>query len=216
MERDFMAKLDSNAAEALVSLEAGLPEKEWASTARTSWSRFLVAQMLRTPRDIAKFKSSVGQEWNKSTQKFRESYAASQSANDPATFDEYLARQNFAHADECALKIARMLMEHTELCHLLNEMHWCVLNVPQDCYPLLTSDHPVWMTATFTEDDAFLMMAIGPRRLFTATVRIENLDFERKLEKKCLHNVYTSVLMPIYDNKVSNLMNSCLPQGERE
>jgi hypothetical protein len=82
-------------------------------------------------------------------------------------------------------------MEHTKLSHLLNEMHWCVLNVPQDCYPLLTSDHPVWMTATFTEDDAFLMMAIGPRRLFTATVWIENLDFERKFE-----NAYTTSTHP--------------------
>jgi hypothetical protein len=34
--------------------------------------------------------------------------------------------------------VARMLMENTKLSHLLNEMHWCVLNVPQDCYPLLT------------------------------------------------------------------------------
>jgi Protein of unknown function (DUF4238) len=148
MERDFMAKLDSDAAEALALLEAGLPEKEWTSATRNSWSRFLVAQMLRTPRDIAQLKSSVGQEWNKSAQKFRESYDASRSANDPATFDEYMAQQNPAHADEFDLNIARMLMEHTKICHLLNEMHWCVLNVPQDCYPLLTSDHPLWMTAT--------------------------------------------------------------------
>jgi hypothetical protein len=170
MERDFMAKLDSDAAEALALLEAGLPEKEWNSATRNSWSRFLVAQMLRTPRDIAQLKSSVGQEWNKSAQKFRESYAANRSENDPATFGEYMAQQNPAHADEFALNIARLLMEHTKLCHLLNEMHWCVLDVPLGCYPLLTSDHPVWMTATFTEDDAFLMMAIGPRRLFSATV----------------------------------------------
>src|SRR5258708_3203899 len=107
MERDFMAKLDSDAAEALALLEAGLPKNEWMSTARNSWSRFLVAQMLRTPRDIAQLKSSVGQEWNKSAQKLRESYAASRSANDRATFDAYMAQQNPAHADEFALNIAR-------------------------------------------------------------------------------------------------------------
>jgi len=60
MERDFMAKLDRDAAEALALLEADLAEKEWTSAARNSWPRFLVAQMLRTPRDIAQLKSSVG------------------------------------------------------------------------------------------------------------------------------------------------------------
>lgn len=174
MERDFMAKLDSDAAEALALME----EKEWTSTLWNNWSRFLVTQMLRTPRDIAQLKSSVGQEWNKETQKLSESYAARRLANDPATLEEYLAQQNPAHADEFALNIARMLMEHTKICDLINKMHWCVLDVPQDCHPLLTSDHPVWMTATFTEDDAFLMMPIGPRRLFAATVKP---DTQRRL-----------------------------------
>jgi hypothetical protein len=129
--------------------------------------------MLRTPRDIAQLKSSVGQEWNKETQKLGESYAIQRSANDPATLEEYMAQQNPAHADEFVFSVARMLMEHTKICHLLNEMHWCVLDVPQGCYPLLTSDHPVWMTATLTKDDDFLMMAIGPRRLFAATTKSE-------------------------------------------
>ena len=176
-----MAKLDSDAAEALALLEAGLPGKEWTSSARDTWSRFLVAQMLRSPRDIAQLKSSVGQEWNKETQKLRENYAERRSSNDPATLEEYLAQQNPAHADEFALNIARMLMEHTKICHLLNEMHWCVLDVPQGCYPLLTSDHPVWMTATLTAHDDFLMMAIGPRRLFTATIAAET---QRRLQAR--------------------------------
>lgn len=71
MESNFMAKLDSDAAETLASLEAGLVEEEWTSAARNSWSRFLVAQMLRAPRDIAQLKSSVEQEWNKLAQKPR-------------------------------------------------------------------------------------------------------------------------------------------------
>jgi hypothetical protein len=173
MEKDFMAKLDNDAAKSLVLLEAGLEEKKWTSEARNGWSRFLVAQMLRAPRDIAQLKSSVGQEWDKETQRLREVYAESRSANDPATFDEYLKHQNPAHADEFAFRIARTLMAHTKICDLLNSMHWCVLNTTQGCYPLLTSDHPVWMTATLKEDDDFLTMPIGPRRLFAATTKPE-------------------------------------------
>lgn len=181
MEKDFMAKLDRDAANALVLLEAGLSEKKWTNAGRSSWSRFLVAQMLRAPRDITQLKSSVGQEWNKETQRLREIYAASSSANDPATFDEYLEQQNPAHADEFAFSIARTLMAHTKIRDLLNAMHWCVLDVPQGCYPLLTSDHPVWMTATLKEDDDFLAMPIGPRRLFAATMKRET---QRRLQAR--------------------------------
>ena len=168
-----MARLDRDAAEALVLLEAGRSEKGWTSTARNSWSRFLLAQMLRAPDDITQLKSSVGQEWNKQSQKLREDYAARRSPNDPLTFEEYIDQKNPAHADERTFRIARKLMEHTDFCQLLSDMHWLVLEVPQDVYPLLTSDRPVWMTATLIEDDDFLTMPIGPRRLFTATVKPE-------------------------------------------
>jgi hypothetical protein len=173
MEKDFMAKLDSGAAEALALLEAGIAEEEWTDAARNSWSRFLLAQMLRAPCDIAQLKSSVAQEWNKETQKLSEGYTARRSPSDPPTFEEYIAQKNPAHADEFTFSIARTLMEHTRVCPLLSNMHWLVLQVPQETYPLLTSDHPVWMTATLTEDDAFLWIPIGPRRLFTATVKPE-------------------------------------------
>src|SRR5688572_15150668 len=38
MEKDFMSKLDTMAAEALELLESGLPEKDWTSRHRSSWS----------------------------------------------------------------------------------------------------------------------------------------------------------------------------------
>ena len=105
MEKDFMAKVDDNAAKALTLLENGLPGTCLTSAARSSWSRFLVTQMLRAPRDIAQLKSSVEQEWNKELQMLRESYATKRSSNDPATFEEYIAQQNPAHADEFAFSL---------------------------------------------------------------------------------------------------------------
>jgi hypothetical protein len=173
MEKDFMAKIDDDAAKALTFLENVRPGKGLTNAARTSWSQFLVTQMLRAPRDIAQLKSSVEQEWNKESQMLRESYAVRRSSNDPATLEEFMAQQNPAYADEFTFSIARTLMEHQGICQLLNEMHWCVLDVSQECDPLLTSDNPVWMTSTLIKDDDFLVMAIGPRRLFAATVKPE-------------------------------------------
>ena len=175
METDFMAKIDNDAANALTFLENGSSEIGLSNETRNSWSRFLVAQMVRTPRDITQLKSSVEQVWNRVSQPLRESYAARRSPNEPATLAEFWAQLNPAYADELALGVAQTLMAHEGICDLLNKMRWCVLGVPEGCDSLLTSDNPVWMTATLVGADDFLLVAIGPRRLFVAAVEPDTL-----------------------------------------
>jgi hypothetical protein len=75
-----------------------------------------------------------------------------------------------AHADEMALSIARKLMNHEKIGKSFNNMQWHVIDIPEDCEALLTSDRPVWMSASLAEEEAFLTIPIGPRKLFTATV----------------------------------------------
>jgi hypothetical protein len=141
MEKQFMAKLDDSAANALLLLETGLPEEKWEAGPRSAWSRFVLAQMLRAPEDIAQLKSSVA---------------------------EALGQEGHAGDDEFALKVAMGLMAHPEACRLINNMHWRVMDVPESVAPLVTSDRPVWTTITLTQPDAFISMPIGPRRLFFA------------------------------------------------
>lgn len=170
MEKDFMAKLDARASDALGHLEQGLSEEKWTSRPRSSWSRFMLTQMLRTPEDIAQLKSSVRQTWDEAIPGLQEVYAARRSATDPLTVREYLEGQNIGQVDEFAFSVARTLMDHSKIGQLLNNMHWLVLDIPDDELPLLTSDRPIWMTSTFTEEDAFITMPIGPRKLFTAVI----------------------------------------------
>jgi len=172
MEKKFMAPLDAGAAEALKLLECGWPDQKWTSSPRSSWSRFLLTQMLRTPEDVAQLKSSARQDWGKALPELDKIYAARRSATDPLTVREYLQEQKLTHADEFAFSIARKLMNHSKICGLFNNMHWLVLDIPKDGISLLTSDRPVWMTATLTEDDASIIMPIGPRKLFTAVVKL--------------------------------------------
>jgi hypothetical protein len=142
MEIDFMAKIDNDSANALTLLEEGLSVIGLSDEARNSWSRFLVAQKLRTPRDMSQLKSSVEQVWNRVSQPLRGSYAVRRSPKEPATLEEFWAQLNPAYADELALSVAQTLMVQEGICHLLNEMRWCVLDVPEGCDLLLTSDNP--------------------------------------------------------------------------
>jgi len=170
MEKDFMAMLDDEAADALSLLESGLPDKEWTVRSRSGWSRFIIAQMLRNPEDISQLKSSVMQVWKKSSRDLEETYVIQRTESDPHTLDEYLERQNPGQADEFVFRIAQNLMDHSGIGQIINNMHWLVLDVPKEGYPLLTSDRPIRMSATLAEDDTFIMMPIGPRKLFTAVI----------------------------------------------
>lgn len=172
MERDFLAKLDSQAAEALQMLESGLPERDWTSHPRSCWSRFILTQMLRAPEDIAQLKASVAEAWAKEIPQMEKDYAARRTEADPPTIHEYLEQQRPGHADEFAFSIARTLMDHSAICPLLNNMHWLVLDVPDDEFSLLTSDRPIWRTASITTADALVTMPIAPRKLFTATTTL--------------------------------------------
>src|ERR1700728_2171620 len=65
MEREFMARVDTEAAEALNLLERGTPENGWNSRMRSAWSRFLHTQLLRAPEDMAQLRTSVREQWLK-------------------------------------------------------------------------------------------------------------------------------------------------------
>jgi len=170
METDFMAKLDSEAGKALLALETGLPEDRWSPRTRSGWSRFILAQLLRAPEDITQLKAVTNQAWEKAVSELEEPYVAVKTKTDPLTLEEYIQKQEPSHADSFTFNVAKDLMDHSGIIRIINNMHWLVIDVPEDKYSLLTSDRPVRMTSTLTEEDAYIVFPIGPRKLFTAVV----------------------------------------------
>lgn len=168
MESKFMSPIDSKAAIALGLLEAELPDSEWEPGPRSDWSRFIWAQSLRTPQEIQQLKSSVKEAWSREIPELEAKYQELRSDNDPPSVDEYLAHLETGGEDYFALGIARRLMDHPKIGQIINNMNWVVLRFEDAEIPLLTSDRPVWMTAALTGAEAFMVMPIGPTRLFVA------------------------------------------------
>lgn len=164
MERDYLSKLDSKAATALKLLETGLPDHNWPTEERYYWSRFLLAQMLRSPEDISQLKSSVAEAWSVAIPEIEARYLAQFPHADPSV----VAREIERRKDEFALDIIRKLMDHPRVCQTISSMHWLTLKLPEGEVPLLTSDRPVWMTSSLGEEDALILMPLGPRQLFVA------------------------------------------------
>jgi hypothetical protein len=175
MERDFMSRLDSEAARALDLLEQGLPESKWEQRLRSAWSRFLWAQSIRTPSEIAQLKLSVKESWCAETPGLQEAYEAERPDGAPESVDDWLSTLDPHTEDRFALTIARQSMDHSSIGQIINNMRWKVLDFEGCGIPLLTSDRPVWMTTTLVENDAFILMPIAPTRLFVATRETETM-----------------------------------------
>jgi hypothetical protein len=167
--------LDSEAAEALGLLEQGLTESRWERRLRSAWSRFVWAQSIRTPSEIEQLKSSVKEAWSEATPGLQAAYEAGRPEGAPESVDEWLATLDPHTEDRFALTIARRSMDHVGIGQVINNMRWKVLDFEGCGIPLLTSDRPVWMTATLAEPDAFIVMPIGPTRLFVATRETETM-----------------------------------------
>ncbi len=175
MELRFMSRLDSEAAQALQMLEEGLPESKWERAPRSAWSRFVWSQQIRTPSEIEQLKSSVKEAWSGATPGLQEAYSRERPDDAPESVDEYLANLDPYTEDRFALAIARRSMDHSGIGQIINNMHWTVLNFEGCGIPLFTSDRPVWMTETLVEANAFILMPIGPTKLFVAAIDAETL-----------------------------------------
>lgn len=193
MERNFMSRLDSEAADILKRLEDGLPLDRLSVGQRNAWSRFIWAQSIRTPSEIDQLKSAVKEAWEAGSQDLRENYLRNRSAKDPETYDDYLKLCDPYTEDRLALSIAQSSIEHSAIIEIISNMYWRILDLSKSDFPLLTSDRPVWMTTTLLEADAGLLVPLGPNRLFAATRDIEtmrNIISRRPTEYvKCVNKI---------------------------
>ncbi len=169
MEKGFMSRVDSEAADALELLEQRLPESQWRPRLRSAWSRFVWGLSIRTPSEITQLKSTVKEAWAEATPGLQEAYEANRPEGAPERVDDYLSALDPHEEDKLALGIARRCLDHSGIGQIINNMHWNVLDFEGSGVPLLTTDRPVWMTTTIADPESFLMIPIGPTRLFVAT-----------------------------------------------
>ncbi len=175
LEHSLLSKIDSDAAVARDLLESQKTIAIVDKKNRESWSKFLIAQMLRAPEDIEQLKHSVRQEWDRTAVEIQYEYEKERSPLDPKSVSEFIDKKSPDHIERLTHQIAERLLVHNGIAKLIAEMHWSVMEFSNDCSPLFTSDRPVWMTTTLTESDAFMWMPISPRALFVAAPKPETV-----------------------------------------
>ncbi|WP_158511132.1 DUF4238 domain-containing protein [Azospirillum thiophilum] len=168
IEQRFMQPVDTMAAEALEMLETGDPRIHQEARLRSAWSRFLMSLMMRVPESIAALKGGVDKEWICRIPGLEARYAVEKGPDDPPTFQEYLDQRGPDEFERWTMVLASRLMDHVGIGGLLNNMRWRVRTIAEADGEFLTSDRPVVMTTTLTEESAYVIMPIGPQHLFVA------------------------------------------------
>lgn len=166
LELVFMQRVDALAADALVHLEAQ-GSKPSDPDLRSAWSRFLMSLMHRSPERMKYLVKRV-REWEEGelNPELRAKYGALRGENDPATFDEWLAAKGPA-APDLVIRLLQMLIDSDSIGPVLNNMRWAVHEANGD-FGFLTGDMPIMISNGIGQRDGFVMLAIGPSKLFIA------------------------------------------------
>jgi hypothetical protein len=163
VERE-LARFDDQASNALVFAMSGPADREWKTAPRLAWSRFLLCQLLRTPEDVALMKEINA--W--AYRDLDPHEIARRSGHSVENVIEHRKRVSRSLMDAGALNSLLKIMDHENITARIAQMTWTCFRMPKDARSLLTSDRPVWMSASLSEADALILMSMGPRLLFVA------------------------------------------------
>lgn len=153
LERRVMAPIDNDAARALEAILSvgGKPRELKLAYA---WARFLLALVVRTPRQM---------EW------MAESLRSHDEQELIRPDDQAVLLADTAEAE--ARGRAELLIRFSSsgwLIRYMAAMPWSVLELPEGAEHFVTGDDPLLISNGIGQADSFLMLPIGPRRLFIA------------------------------------------------
>lgn len=173
VEDKFMSKVDSLAAQALDRLETGDTLRENAKL-RTAWARFVLSLVLRSPADVKILKEDYLAQLLVPDAELEAAWAKQRGPADPLTIQDYLAADPDMPKRN-ATRILQKLIDHKNILPSIMRMRWAVIETDNTGWPMTTSDRPVVASDAMVGRNGHILMAMGPSRIFVATMRKEKL-----------------------------------------
>lgn len=165
LESEFFKPVDCDAATALAAM---IDRRALTPKQRNAWSRFLMSLMFRMPQDMAHLKERVWAEWHAGGADLEERYQAKRKSDQPATLAEYVAAQDETFFELSAANIMRSMVNHSHIVPRISGMHWSIVTVENGVRQFLVSDRPVIQSVAINLADSFIVLPVGPHRLFVA------------------------------------------------
>jgi hypothetical protein len=164
-EQAFLRLTDDLASQALMRILNGQMHT-LDDLRKSGWARFLMALRFRHPDVVPELKDAIAALWKDHDRFTKQSYECARSADDPATFDEYLARLSPDGQIRAQLDLLIASMDNEQIGRQIVSMEWAAFDVSAAAHRLLTSDWPVELS--LGANPPMVSLPISPTLLFVA------------------------------------------------
>ena len=168
LEHFFAKWIDGPASHVLTAFREG--RTELTLEERMVWTKFLMAQSIRSPAKIADVRRAGIENLDRVLATHSHEWTAIKGDNPEATLREWTEKHEPALGEKIAL--TRIVPRHCtdpDIGQKILSMRWQMLTFRHPSLDLVTSDHPLLITHGLNSPECWLMMPLAPDKLFIAT-----------------------------------------------
>ena len=167
IEETFMKPVDTAAANVLKAFSSE-QRVSFSADEMEAWARFMLSLMHRHPDDLRAFKAHFAHDWRNVSPEMDQDYQRRRRREWPEDLQAYMNGIPDDQAERIGLTILVELMENLNVIRHVISMRWGALCFPTISREVITSDRPLIMTDGLGHAESFILMPIGPRKVFYA------------------------------------------------
>ncbi len=187
LERVILSRIDNDAARALRFLlkNDGAPSDPRLFHA---WTRFLLSLLHRAPSRIRDIRQSLDIKTQEIINDLRSKYPELRDSRERDLIN--------AQTVETAYQgLIHDLLTSTVLGPVIHDMSWSIISPPDRSFTFLTSDRPLIRSDALGKRSSFLILPVGPKRLFVACADKRVSDWLAKLTPKKLMETMNDIVV---------------------
>lgn len=182
VELQFMRLIDEDAYRALKHIETSA-SKPFPDDLRSAWTRFLLGFLFRNPEAVDQIKRHIILMWKEGIAALEEEYAKNRKAGQPAKLEVRVAPAA-PHIGFAKFLIG--LVNNDRLGSEIHDMNFGVIDTARADHSLLTSDRPLNMPLGLGDENAYVALPIGPRKVFIASRRQQLISRVARANKNAI------------------------------
>lgn len=198
IESRFFQPVDSQAADAVAYMERNGSDAGWTDDLRSAWGRFLISLLLRCPEDLEKLRSVWEREILVVPDVLEKQFKRDAANDNHPSLRCLLGSLPQREFERPFYEGLISAMNSEQLGEFIINMHWTVLSVTSACR-LYTSDRPMIMSRGLDHPDGYILVPIGPSRMFLAA---SSEDLIRRAEQGSRDNLTKFVNQQVVQHAV--------------
>jgi hypothetical protein len=189
VEDKFMKKVDQLACDALQILLHG-DGSEFTIETKSGWARFILSLLQRNPEKTAWAKAQWKNAYDLRMVQVEEQYDELRTPSAPRTYAELRAKMDGLGYEKSSAIFLQQIIDMPNAGAHINNMRWSILTIDKPGFTFLTSDRPVVMSNGIKYPDSYIILPIGPRRMFLS---VNTPEAEQQFHELALHKLVRAV-----------------------